>query len=109
MAPEASNSWDGTRAEAEPSAGAPLLGHRGRNRLTRIDCVLEGLEDVLPPDDEDGVDPCGEQGSHGVAVETIRLVLQAVDLDETDRRAATRRGRCGPEPRLRYVSPFTDA
>ena len=53
------------------------------DRLTRVDCGLQGLEDVLPADHHHRVGRATrEQGGDTVAQQPVALVLQAMDLDQ---------------------------
>jgi len=72
------------------------VGHR----LARVHGGLERLEDVLPADDDHGVDAGGEQRRHAVAVQPVALVLQPVDLDELGREVGS--GAQAPQ-RLRHL------
>src|SRR6202012_3711027 len=49
--------------------------------LGGVDGGFQALEDVLPADDDHGVDPAVEQGGHRLTRDPVALVLQAVDLD----------------------------
>ena len=53
-----------------------------RHRFARVDRLLERLEDVLPADDEDGIDTGGEQRRDGVAMQAVGVVLEPMDLDQ---------------------------
>ena len=74
---------------AYPNSAPPALERdpleHVRDRLARIDGGLERLEDVLPADHDHRVDAAGEQRGHGVALQTIAVVLQAMDLDQVRR------------------------
>src|SRR5215210_4721477 len=68
-----------------PSTCSGVLDHDAfedvRDPLGRVDGLLEPLVDVLPADDDHGIDPVVEQGSHGLTTDAVAVVLQPVDLD----------------------------
>src|SRR5215218_6294490 len=51
-----------------------------RGGLGRVYRPLQDGEDVLPADDDHGVDPVREQRCHGVAGDAVAVVLETVDL-----------------------------
>src|SRR5205823_13850014 len=47
--------------------------------LHPVDRLLDGLDDVLPPQHVEGVEVAGEQVGHRAAVDPVGLALEAVD------------------------------
>lgn len=49
--------------------------------FARVDRLLQGLEDVLPANHDDRVDPSGEQRCDCLSNDSVAFVLESVDLD----------------------------